>query len=44
MEIILNNRIEELIESGELLEVLTVLMIEHPDAFEALKEVIEDRI
>ncbi len=37
-------QIEELIENGELANVLMTLMIEDRDAFESLKEVIEDRI
>ncbi len=37
-------RIEELVEDGELVNVLTTLLIEDRDAFESLKEVIDDRI
>lgn len=37
-------QIEELIENGELADVLMTLMIEDRDAFVSLKEVIEDRI
>lgn len=44
MERELASQIEELVENGELTEVLMTLMIEHHDAFESLKEVIDDRI
>lgn len=44
MERELAQQIEELVENGELTEVLMTLMMEHRDAFESLKEVIDDRI
>ena len=44
MEIELARQIEELVENGELIEVLMTLMIEHRDAFESLKEVVDDKI
>lgn len=44
MEQELATKIEELIDNGELVNVLTTLMIEHHDAFESLKEVVDDRI
>jgi len=34
--------IQELIESGELVEVLRKLNMQEPDAFNTLKEIIED--
>ena len=44
MERELARQIEELVENGELINVLMTLMMEHRDAFESLKEVIDDRI
>jgi hypothetical protein len=44
MERELARQIEELVENGELINVLMTLMREHRDAFESLKEVIDDRI
>lgn len=44
MEIELASQIEELVENGELIDVLMTLMMENRDAFESLKEVINDRI
>lgn len=37
-------RIKQLVEDGELIDVLTRLMIEEHDAFVSLKEIIDDMI
>jgi len=44
METILAQQIEQLIEDNELIDVLMTLMIEDRDAFESLKEIIDDKI